>query len=71
MPFPVIDRNRYWAYAGGITSLLVHKLLPSFSTLTTTTSLQPTSDTAHLEACSPFWLVTFLQMLTLHIANKC
>lgn len=27
MPFPVIERSRYWAYAGGITSLLVKLIL--------------------------------------------
>jgi len=37
MPFPVIDRNRYWAYAGGISSLIVLRHKFSSSTLTTTT----------------------------------
>jgi len=27
MPFPIIDRRRYWGYAGGITSLLVNFIL--------------------------------------------
>lgn len=70
MPFPVIDRNRYWAYAGGISSLLVLIIWLSFFIPTTTTLSQPIFVTALSETFSHSWLHTFLLMLTLHIANK-
>jgi hypothetical protein len=70
MPFPVIDRNRYWAYAGGISSLLVFYTLFSFFIPTTTTLSQPIFVTALSETFSHSWLHIFLLMLTLHIANK-
>jgi hypothetical protein len=70
MPFPVIDRNRYWAYAGGITSLIVLSIKFSSSTRITTTFSQLTSVIAYSEMCSLSWLLTFLQMHTHHTANK-
>jgi len=70
MPFPVIDRNRYWAYAGGISSLLVRKSKHSSSTLITTTFSQPTSATAPSETHSLSWWLTSSLTPTLLIANK-
>lgn len=70
MPFPVIDRSRYWAYAGGITSLLVQIHLVSSSTPITTTSSPPTSVTAPSEPSSPSSSPSSSLMLTLHIANR-
>jgi hypothetical protein len=70
MPFPVIDRNRYWAYAGGISGLIVNQIVFRCSTLTTTTFSQLTYVIAYSEMCSLSWLLTFLQMHTHHTANK-
>jgi len=70
MPFPVIDRSRYWAYAGGISSLLVHYFLFSSSTATTTMFSAPTFVTAHSETFSLSLLLTFSLMHMHHIVNK-
>lgn len=70
MPFPVIDRTRYWSYAGGITALLVHIDGLSSSIPTTTTSSLSTCVTALSETSSPSSLPTSSLMLMPHTANK-
>lgn len=54
MPFPVIDRQRYFQYAFGISSLLVINLSYqcSFSIHTTITYLHKTLDIEHSETSS-------------------
>ena len=67
---PWIDRNRYWAYAGGISSLLVLTSRCSSSIPTITTSSQPTSATAPSETYFPSWWPISLPTPILPITNK-
>lgn len=70
MPFPIIDRSRYWAYAGGISSLLVPPQPLSSSTPITTTPSQPTSGTAPSATSSPSSSPTSSPMPMPHTASR-
>lgn len=71
MPFPVIDRQRYFQYAFGIGSLLViFSLKKSSSIHTTTTFSPPTSDTELSEIISHSSLQPFSDLLTENTNSK-
>ena len=71
MPFPVIERKRYFQYAFGIGSLLVITIIKfSFSTHTIITFLLKMLDLEHLEISSHSLLQHFLVQHTDNINNK-
>jgi len=71
MPFPVIDRKRYFQYAFGIGSLLVISIIKfSFSILTTITFSHKMLDLEHSEISSHSLSQLFSVQHTDNINNK-
>ncbi len=71
MPFPVIDRQRYFQYAFGIGSLLVKKFIYSSSSTHITIISSPWMlDTEHSEISSHLLLLLYSDQLMDNINNK-